>query len=62
MQQAPLGVGLPNCVQTSYNCLFPTSAGLSEWEDDRVLAAALAASQQEYIDSLKKNARGAEAL
>lgn len=29
--------------------------GLSEWEDDRVLAAVLAASQQEYIDGLKKN-------
>lgn len=28
--------------------------GLSEWEDDRLLAAVLAASQQEYIDSLKQ--------
>ena len=62
MQRALLSVGLLKCVQTPYNCLFLTSAGLSEWEDDRVLAAALAASQQEYIDSLKKNARGAEAL
>ena len=36
--------------------------GLSEWEDDRILAAVLAASQQEYIDSLRQNARGAESL
>lgn len=39
---------------------FLLFAGLSEWEDDRVLAAVLAASQQEYIDSLKQNSRGAE--
>ena len=39
---------------------FLKFAGLSEWEDDRVLAAVLAASQQEYIDSLKQNSRGAE--
>ena len=31
-------------------------AGLSEWEDDRVLAAVLAASQQEYIDGLATTA------
>lgn len=39
-------------------------AGLSEWEDDRLLAAVLAASQQEYLDSLKRNtnSRGAEGL
>lgn len=29
--------------------------GLSEWEDDRLLAAVLAASQQEYIETLKQN-------
>ena len=28
-------------------------SGLSEWEDDRILAAVLAASQQEYIDSFR---------
>ena len=28
--------------------------GLTEWEDDRLLAAVLAASQQEYIESLKQ--------
>ena len=38
------------------------SVGLSEWEDDRVLAAVLAASQQEYIDSLRQNTREAESL
>lgn len=37
-------------------------AGLSEWEDDRVLAAVLAASQQEYLQGLKHNSRGAESL
>ena len=36
--------------------------GLSEWEDDRVLAAVLAASQQEYLQGLKQNSRGAESL
>ena len=38
--------------------------GLSEWEDDRLLAAVLAASQQEYLDSLKRsnNSRGAEGI
>lgn len=40
-------------------CLFihiHVCAGLSEWEDDRVLAAVLAASQQEYIDNFKRSA------
>ena len=43
---------------------FFVFAGLSEWEDDRLLAAVLAASQQEYLDSLKRNtnSRGAEGL
>ena len=36
--------------------------GLSEWEDDHLLAAVLAASQQEYIDSFKQNSRGAEGI
>lgn len=31
------------------------SAGLSEWEDDQILAAVLAASQQEYIDGLRQS-------
>lgn len=34
-------------------CLLYT--GMSEWEDDRLLAAVLAASQQEYIESLKQD-------
>ena len=34
---------------------FYNTAGLSEWEDDRLLAAVLAASQQEYLDSLKRS-------
>ena len=29
--------------------------GFSEWEDDQILAAVLAASQQDYLNSLKKN-------
>ena len=29
--------------------------GLSEWEDAGILAQVLAASQQEYLDSLKKS-------
>ncbi|XP_064399477.1 OTU domain-containing protein 5-B-like isoform X2 [Halichondria panicea] len=47
---------------SSFLDLPPSALGLSEWEDDRVLAAVLAASQQEYIDSLKRTSRGAEGL
>lgn len=47
---------------SSFLDLPPSAFGLSEWEDDRVLAAVLAASQQEYIDSLRQNSRGAESL
>uniref|UniRef100_A0A673GW17 ubiquitinyl hydrolase 1 n=1 Tax=Sinocyclocheilus rhinocerous TaxID=307959 RepID=A0A673GW17_9TELE len=36
--------------------MSPTAFGLTDWEDDDVLASVLAASQQEYLDSLKKNA------
>lgn len=63
------------CVQLCTQSLWPTTqtfislrcigifnAGLSEWEDDRVLAAVLAASQQEYLQGLKQNSRGAESL
>jgi hypothetical protein len=32
----------------------PTALGLHEWEDDQILAAVLVASQQDYLDSLKK--------
>lgn len=30
--------------------------GLTDWEDDEILASVLAVSQQEYLDSMKKNA------
>ncbi|NP_001314694.1 OTU domain-containing protein 5b [Danio rerio] len=33
--------------------MSPTAFGLTDWEDDDVLASVLAASQQEYLDSLK---------
>uniref|UniRef100_A0A8C1X9S2 ubiquitinyl hydrolase 1 n=1 Tax=Cyprinus carpio TaxID=7962 RepID=A0A8C1X9S2_CYPCA len=33
----------------------PCAPGLTDWEDDDVLASVLAASQQEYLDNLKKN-------
>ncbi|XP_070559838.1 OTU domain-containing protein 5-like [Ptychodera flava] len=39
--------------------LSPAHFGLSEWDDDdAILASVLAASQQEYFDSLKKSAGG----
>uniref|UniRef100_A0A672T080 ubiquitinyl hydrolase 1 n=1 Tax=Sinocyclocheilus grahami TaxID=75366 RepID=A0A672T080_SINGR len=36
--------------------MSPTAFGLTDWEDDDVLASVMAASQQEYLDSLMKNA------
>ncbi|XP_060230918.1 OTU domain-containing protein 5 isoform X8 [Meriones unguiculatus] len=30
-------------------------AGLNDWDDDEILASVLAVSQQEYLDSMKKN-------
>jgi len=38
------------------NQLPPDMFGLSEWEDADILAQVLAASQQEYLDSLKRTA------
>ncbi|XP_038864594.1 OTU domain-containing protein 5-A-like isoform X3 [Salvelinus namaycush] len=35
--------------------MSPTSFGLTDWEDDEILASVLAVSQQEYLDSMKKN-------
>lgn len=32
-----------------------SSPGLTDWEDDEILASVLAVSQQEYLDSMKKN-------
>ncbi|XP_051967518.1 OTU domain-containing protein 5-A-like [Xyrauchen texanus] len=42
--------------RTRMQNMSPTAFGLTDWEDDNVLASVLAASQQEYLDSLKKNA------
>ncbi|XP_031423751.1 OTU domain-containing protein 5b isoform X3 [Clupea harengus] len=36
--------------------MSPTAFGVSDWEEDAILASVLAASQQEYLDSMKKNA------
>lgn len=38
-------------------CIFPFlyGVGLTDWEDDEILASVLAVSQQEYLDSMKKN-------
>nr|XP_015207080.1 PREDICTED: OTU domain-containing protein 5 [Lepisosteus oculatus] len=35
--------------------MSPTAFGLTDWEDDEILASVLAVSQQEYLDSMKKN-------
>lgn len=35
--------------------MSPTAFGLTDWEDDEILASVLAVSQQEYLDSIKKN-------
>ena len=57
---SPSSLFLPAvCVWCVWWCVL---LGLSEWEDDRILAAVLAASQQEYLDGLKHNSRGAESL
>jgi hypothetical protein len=40
---------------SSFMDLPPSALGLEEWEDDTILAAVLAASQQEYIDKLKQS-------
>ncbi|XP_041944520.1 OTU domain-containing protein 5-A-like isoform X3 [Alosa alosa] len=34
----------------------PCAPGVSDWEEDDLLASVLAVSQQEYLDSMKKNA------
>ncbi|TRY72833.1 hypothetical protein DNTS_009527 [Danionella cerebrum] len=36
--------------------MSPTAFGLTDWGDDEILASVLAVSQQEYLDSMKKNA------
>ncbi|XP_028923145.1 OTU domain-containing protein 5 isoform X2 [Ornithorhynchus anatinus] len=35
--------------------MSPTAFGLNDWDDDEILASVLAVSQQEYLDSMKKN-------
>lgn len=42
--------------RTIMHDMSPTAFGLTDWEDDDILASVLAVSQQEYLDSLKKNA------
>ncbi|XP_072522181.1 OTU domain-containing protein 5b isoform X2 [Salminus brasiliensis] len=39
----------------------PCAPGLTDWEDDEILASVLAVSQQEYLDSMKKNTMHREA-
>lgn len=34
-------------------CAVGVSSGLTDWEDDEILASVLAVSQQEYLDSMK---------
>lgn len=34
------------------------AAGLGSWDEDDILAEVMARSQQEYLDSLKKNVGG----
>lgn len=34
-------------------CVRVCVAGLTDWEDDEILASVLAVSQQEYLDSMK---------
>ncbi|XP_034289950.1 OTU domain-containing protein 5 isoform X3 [Pantherophis guttatus] len=36
--------------------MSPTAFGLSDWDDDEILASVLAVSQQEYLESMKKGA------
>ena len=36
-------------------CCF-VSTGLTQWDEDDILAQVMAQSQQEYLDSLRKNA------
>lgn len=41
----------PSSLSSSLSC----PAGLNDWDDDEILASVLAVSQQEYLDSMKKN-------
>ncbi|KAF3861049.1 hypothetical protein F7725_001304 [Dissostichus mawsoni] len=39
--------------------MSPTAFGLTDWEDDEILASVLAVSQQEYMDSMKHQSTSA---
>ncbi|XP_074500974.1 OTU domain-containing protein 5-A isoform X3 [Sebastes fasciatus] len=39
--------------------MSPTAFGLTDWEDDEILASVLAVSQQEYMDSMKHQSSAA---
>ncbi|XP_014880882.1 OTU domain-containing protein 5-A, partial [Poecilia latipinna] len=39
--------------------MSPTAFGLTDWEDDEILASVLAVSQQEYLDSMKHQSSAA---
>ncbi|XP_062854655.1 OTU domain-containing protein 5-A [Trichomycterus rosablanca] len=61
--QACVGADRPtssSLVSLGYRAIMqdmsPTAFGLTDWEDDEILASVLAVSQQEYLDSMKKNA------
>ncbi|XP_061745058.1 OTU domain-containing protein 5-A isoform X1 [Nerophis ophidion] len=40
--------------------MSPTAFGLTDWEDDEILASVLAVSQQEYLDSIKHQGGGVQ--
>jgi len=48
----------PSKTVTLMNDLPPHFLGLGSWDEDDILAEVMARSQQEYLDSLKKNAGG----
>lgn len=45
----------PRCPPSSLSSSLSCPAGLNDWDDDEILASVLAVSQQEYLDSMKKN-------
>uniref|UniRef100_A0A8C6NR11 ubiquitinyl hydrolase 1 n=1 Tax=Nothobranchius furzeri TaxID=105023 RepID=A0A8C6NR11_NOTFU len=42
--------------------MSPTAFGLTDWEDDEILASVLAVSQQEYLDSIKHQSSSSTAM
>ncbi|MGH0169246.1 UNVERIFIED_CONTAM: hypothetical protein FKN15_069681 [Acipenser sinensis] len=51
-----VGLGLPGTKPGG------STVSLAVWEDDEIMASVLAASQQEYLDSMKKNTMHRELL